>query len=361
MASNLKIEWSIVSGSLPDGVTLDTETGEISGTPTESGSFPVTVKAENACGDITKTITIDVTANNHIIIFSVTDKTTGDPIIGAQINVTKFVEPEIDDCLCDTPLYSGVLSTGLTWKICGDTETLCISGSGNMPTAITGEWRDHYGTFNHIIIGNLVTSIGDNAFQNCINLEEIDIPDSVTNIGENSFSYCIGLIDIIIPDSVISIETSAFSYCTNLVNINIPDSVTSIGGNVFRNCSSLITVIIPDSITSIEDSTFTGCTNLVNITIPNSVISIGDGAFGHCTGLINITIPNSVTTISNSAFYNCTNLAKITNYVLIPQTINIYVFGNVNKTTCILEVPTASLSLYQNADVWKDFQNIIGI
>ena len=39
--------WSVASGTLPDGVTLDPTTGELSGTPTEIGSFgPVTVRAE---------------------------------------------------------------------------------------------------------------------------------------------------------------------------------------------------------------------------------------------------------------------------------------------------------------------------
>jgi uncharacterized delta-60 repeat protein len=40
--------WSIVSGSFPEGLNLDTGTGEISGTPTESGDFTFTVQVTDS-------------------------------------------------------------------------------------------------------------------------------------------------------------------------------------------------------------------------------------------------------------------------------------------------------------------------
>ncbi|UQZ84180.1 Endo-1,4-beta-xylanase A precursor [Paenibacillus konkukensis] len=43
-------QWSIASGSLPAGFTLDGSTGQLGGTPTASGTFAFTVQAEDANG-----------------------------------------------------------------------------------------------------------------------------------------------------------------------------------------------------------------------------------------------------------------------------------------------------------------------
>ena len=36
-------------------------------------------------------------------------------------------------------------------------------------------------------------------------------------------------------------------------------------------------------------------------------------------------------------------------------------FNGVDKSTCVLNVPKESLSLYQAAKVWKEFTNIVGV
>ena len=69
------------------------------------------------------------------------------------------------------------------------------------------------------------TSIGNNAFNGCRSLTQINIPDSVTSIGNNAFQNCYSLTQINIPDSVPSIGNNAFQYCYSLTQINIPNSV----------------------------------------------------------------------------------------------------------------------------------------
>lgn len=41
-------KWSVVQNTLPAGLTLDPTTGQITGTPTEQGSFDITVQVEDS-------------------------------------------------------------------------------------------------------------------------------------------------------------------------------------------------------------------------------------------------------------------------------------------------------------------------
>lgn len=55
------ITWSLADGSsLPAGLSLDENTGKISGIPTTAGSYTFTIKAENNYGSASKELTIDI-------------------------------------------------------------------------------------------------------------------------------------------------------------------------------------------------------------------------------------------------------------------------------------------------------------
>ena len=55
------ITWGIDSGNLPAGLSLNADTGEISGTPTADGTAKFTVKATNSAGSNTKELSITIT------------------------------------------------------------------------------------------------------------------------------------------------------------------------------------------------------------------------------------------------------------------------------------------------------------
>ena len=55
------ITWSIDGGNLPADLSLNKDTGEISGTPTAAGSSTFTVKATNSAGSDTKELSITIT------------------------------------------------------------------------------------------------------------------------------------------------------------------------------------------------------------------------------------------------------------------------------------------------------------
>ena len=157
-----------------------------------------------------------------------------------------------------------------------------------------------------------VTSIGSRAFLECESLTSVTIPEGVTEIGEHAFYNCESLTSIVIPDSVTSIGDYAFQYCESLASVTIPNSVTEIGDYAFHACDALTEITIPDSVTSIGERTFSGCSKLTSINIPDSVTSIGKSAFYYCDSLTSITIPNSVTEIGERAFEYCSGLASVT-------------------------------------------------
>ncbi|MCL2502762.1 MAG: putative Ig domain-containing protein, partial [Bacteroidales bacterium] len=61
------ITWSIETGALPDGLTLNTSSGLIAGTPTAEGVFHFTVKATNSTGDDTKALSITITEDVGVV------------------------------------------------------------------------------------------------------------------------------------------------------------------------------------------------------------------------------------------------------------------------------------------------------
>ncbi len=66
------ITWTVSSGNLPDGLTLDSSTGIISGTPTSKKTYTFTVTATNDLGTASKQITLEITDVSGIATTSIT-------------------------------------------------------------------------------------------------------------------------------------------------------------------------------------------------------------------------------------------------------------------------------------------------
>ncbi len=222
------------------------------------------------------------------------------------------------------------------WKYDASTKTLYIGGSGAMNDYSVNRdipWYAQYGQeIESVVIGEGITSIGENLFQGCSSLTSITIPPSVTSIGNRAFYYCSSLTSITIPNGVTRIGEAAFHGCSSLTSITIPSSVTSIGEAAFSRCSNLTSITIPSGVTSIGANTFDICTSLASVTMPDSVTSIGEAAFRNCSSLTSVTIPNRVIRIGISAFSGCSNLTSIA----IPSSvagINTYAFSDCTNLT----------------------------
>ena len=188
-----------------------------------------------------------------------------------------------------------------------------------------------------------LTAIGNNAFYDCENLQEIRLPQTITNIGSAAFFSDENLMFIELPEELKTIGHAAFGICRSLKSLFIPASVTSINGTAFRDCTGLESITVNEQNTIydsrsqcnaiIETSTNTLITGCRTTVIPEGIVAIGRYAFyGHYeiktldfpstleiigedsfdgTGFVTIDIPNSVTTIAFWAFTNCHSLESV--------------------------------------------------
>ena len=255
---------------------------------------------------------------------------------------------------------SGQCGDDLYWLYDPSTTTLTISGSGDMydyTTSTLAPWYDYRNEITDVVLPDGLTKIGNFAFYQCNNasLTSIDIPASVTSIGQNAFNNCTNLASIDIPASVTSIGLGAFFKCSSLTSINIPSGVTSIEGLTFAQCG-LTTINIPANVTTIGEDAFQSCHSLAAITLAEGLESIGAGAFMYCYPLTSIDIPASVTSIGTWVFSDCSSLADVTVHweTNIP-TFGNYAFYNVPVANVKLHVPCEKKSDYAAETGWKDF------
>jgi hypothetical protein len=91
------IAWSIDSGSLPSGLSLNASTGAISGTPTAASTSNFTVKASNSAGSATKTLSITIVSPAVTLMKALVINGTGggDYEAGAVVTVTAGIFPDL--------------------------------------------------------------------------------------------------------------------------------------------------------------------------------------------------------------------------------------------------------------------------
>ena len=213
-----------------------------------------------------------------------------------------------------------------------------------------------------VIFGDNITRIGNSAFEGGENWEasDISLPASLRTIGDKAFAYCFGLTGgLTIPSGVTSIGNNAFNGCRNLNSLTLSASLRTIGNNAFYNCEGLTgELTIPTGVTSIGESAFHYCSGFTgDLVIPNSVTSIGKWAFNTCKSLTSVTIGSSVTSIGIDAFSYCSGLTSITVNAIMPPTLGYGAFDMTNN--CSIYVPCGSLQAYRTATNWSTYADRI--
>ncbi len=160
-----------------------------------------------------------------------------------------------------------------TFRGCSSLESITISNS----VKSIGEMAFFdCSNLKSIMIPKSVTSIGYGAFYNCSDSLESIVVES-GNTMYHSEGNCLietknkilvlGCKNSVIPTngSVTSIADNAFIWCSDLESIVIPSKVTRIGAYAFYYCSSLQSITIPTSVTYIDFQAFESCSKLTNI------------------------------------------------------------------------------------------------
>ena len=192
-------------------------------------------------------------------------------------------------------------------------------------------------TITKVVFGSNCTFVGDDAFENCESLSEINEDNVIEAIGTNAFA----------------------GTCISSANF---DALTKLESGAFKRCEKLESIIMPN-VTSIPDDAFKGCVNLKDINLDNCTL-IGNNAFEDCKNIEQITL-SKCENIGDYAFINCVNLNRV--YINMEKVIKLgeYPFhiyndsdgnGGINENLLFF-IPPKQFENYQKSEYWGSYVN----
>jgi hypothetical protein len=152
----------------------------------------------------------------------------------------------------------------------------------------------------------------------------------------------------------------------------IPSEVQAIGDNAFMCNQHLTELTLHNNIRRIAACSFHACAELRSMTIQGPLTEIPWRAFDGCPKLETVDLPATIESIAGFAFAGCTKLHKLIVRSPDPPVFQMdnsepgvtdfdWAFNDISFTKCILYVPAASISKYQNAIGWNRFKHIQAI
>ena len=157
---------------------------------------------------------------------------------------------------------------------------------------------------NVIRFDKTLTTIGEKAFFNCRNINNISLPTMVTTIGDSAFAECIQLECMTIGDKITYCGAKAFDNCISLYSLHIPSvgdwcriEFADTFANPLYHCGAFVInnkkvkdVVIPKWIKEIKPYTFYNYSQMSSIKFPKSIETIGVDAFAGCEGLTKVDV-----------------------------------------------------------------------
>ena len=227
---------------------------------------------------------------------------------------------------------------------------------------------------HHIILDDNIHTVGNNAFSNCLNLQDIDMPDTISSFGANGFlndklivmniRRVDGLVDNDVyreklsgvgTVNIVSTNIGSYAFYKNPTVTNVYlTGMTSIGEYAFSTNTGLQTVKIEGNVVIKEHAfsensacqmvTITGNTEIGNYAFSNNILltnatvsgtsNIGNYAFYNCNAMTTFTIDGTIERVGDRAFEGCKSLKAMT----LPNTVNYigaYAFYDCNSMKSI--------------------------
>lgn len=177
--------------------------------------------------------------------------------------------------------------------------------------------ESEYAHVTEIVLSDSIKNIGDWAFANCYDLQNVTWGKNIERIESEAFRNCTKLQSITIPECTEYIGLNAFKGCKYLKQINFNAKKckafmmrSSMDEHVFVDAgkySSSLKVIFGNKVEVVPASLFeapeSAYAHITEVIISKNVKEIGAFAFNNCKDLKKITIKGA-TTVPNSELYN---------------------------------------------------------
>ena len=230
------ITWSLQSGSLPDGLNIDSN-GTISGTPSTSGTFNFTVKASNGIlPDATKALSITIgspalyklTVNDSYAIQNGAGNYAADSIVTinagsrSSYNFYRWTSPDVT--------FTNASNATTTFKMPAKNVTVTASWNYNYGSPSGGGYSGspNYGGSNN---NNTNTNTNANTGSNIMSgispaMAELLANGSTTDIGENKVRTPAGQEPVKNPEGSSTLPGGGLLSTTGGTNIEVPSGTT---------------------------------------------------------------------------------------------------------------------------------------
>lgn len=201
------------------------------------------------------------------------------------------------------------------------------SANGVLLTGVSSVGKEAFGNcvaVTAIVLGDNLESLGDGAFKGCTVVVSLSLPISVNSVGSPTapvFEGCTSISSIAFTGSGEGHDYAENNYLLTPWHISTSSTVTvdfgrvgSIGDYTFKDMSNLkgsISLSVP-----IGDHAFEGCTGITSLHFGQGA-KVGAASFAGCTSLFSLEMPiemNATVSQSSPAFGGCTSVTSLTFY-----------------------------------------------